>query len=78
MEADGMARQSKQEYLCTSYTRYRQAKRDEKTMMLDELTQVCEYHRRYVLWLLNRPLSDPTRPTASSDLGATTGKIRRA
>lgn len=46
METDGMARQSKQEYLRTIHPRYRQAKRAEKTMMLDEFTQVCGYHRK--------------------------------
>ncbi len=40
METDGMARQSMQEYLCTIHTRYRQAKLAEKTMILDEFTQV--------------------------------------
>jgi hypothetical protein len=56
METDGMARRSKHEYLRTIHPRYRQAKRAEKTMMLDEFTQVCGYNRKYALWLLNRPL----------------------
>jgi hypothetical protein len=57
-----MARRSKQEYLRTIHTRYRQAERAEKTLMLDEFTQVCGYHRKYALWLLNRPLPEPPRP----------------
>jgi len=62
METNGMARRSKQEYLRTIHPRYRQAERVEKTMMLDEFTQVCGYHRKYALWLLNRPLPAPPRP----------------
>ena len=45
METDGMARRSKHEYLRTIHPRYRQAKRAEKTMMLDEFTQGWGYHR---------------------------------
>lgn len=62
METDGMARQSKQEYLRTMHPRYRQAKRAEETLMLDEFTQVCGYHRKYALWLLSRPLAEPPHP----------------
>jgi len=62
METEGMARRSKQEYLRTIHARYRQAERAEKTMMLDEFTKVCGYHRTYALWLLNRPLPGPPRP----------------
>lgn len=49
METNGMARRSKQEYLRTIHTRYRQAERAEKTMMLGEFTQVCGDHRKYAL-----------------------------
>jgi hypothetical protein len=62
METNGMARRSKQEYLRTIHTRYRQAGRAEKTVMLDEFTRVCGYHRKYALWLLNRPLPERPRP----------------
>ena len=62
METDGMARRSKHEYLRTIPPRYRPAERAEKTMMLDEFTQVCGYHRKYAHWLLNRPLPAPLRP----------------
>lgn len=57
METDGMARRSKHEYLRVMWPRYQRAGRAEKTLMLDEFTQVCGYHRKYALWLLNRPLS---------------------
>lgn len=62
METNGMARRSKQEYLRTIHARYRQAERAEKTMMLDEFTQVCGYHRKYAIGLLNRPLPASPRP----------------
>jgi hypothetical protein len=51
-----MARQSKREYLQTIHKRYRQAKRNEKTAMLEEFCKVCGYNRKYAIWLLSRPL----------------------
>ncbi|MGH7753239.1 MAG: hypothetical protein ACREN5_10505, partial [Gemmatimonadales bacterium] len=51
-----------QEYLRTIHARYQQAGRAERTLMLNEFTQVCGYHRKYALWLLNRPLPGPPRP----------------
>jgi len=62
METNGMARRSKQEYLRTIHARYQQAGRAERTLMLNEFTQVCGYHRKYALGLLNRPLPGPPRP----------------
>ncbi len=62
METNGMARRSKQEYLRTIHTRYQQAGRAEKTAMLAEFTQVCGYHRKYAIGLLNRPLPASPRP----------------
>ena len=62
METYGMARRSKHEYLRVIQPRYQRAKRAEKTLMLDEFTQVWGYHRKYALWLLNRLLPEPPRP----------------
>ena len=56
MATNGTARRSKQGYLQTIYSRYRQAGRAEKQTMLDECTAVCGYHRKYAIGLLNRPL----------------------
>ena len=56
MATNGTARRSKQEYLQTIYSRYRQAGRAEKQTMLDECTAVCGYHRKYAIGLLNHPL----------------------
>ncbi|TKB55594.1 MAG: transposase family protein [Nitrospira sp.] len=62
METNGMARRSKHEYLRVMWPRYQRAGRAEKTLMLDEFIQVCGYHRKYALWLLNRPLPESPRP----------------
>ena len=60
METNGMARRSKREYLRSIQQRYQQARRAEKTAILDEFTKVCGYHRKYAMRLLHRP--GPARP----------------
>ncbi len=55
-----MSRRAKWEYLCAIYTRYQRASRAEQSRILDECCQVCGYHRKHALRLLNGPL--PTRP----------------
>ena len=55
-----MSRRAKWEYLCAIYARYCQASRAEKSRILDECCQVCGYHRKHALRLLNGPT--PTRP----------------
>jgi hypothetical protein len=57
MEDFRMARQSKREYWRSIHQRYRQARRKEKTAMLEEFCKVCGYNRKYAIWLLKRPLS---------------------
>jgi hypothetical protein len=57
MEALSMARQSKREYWRSIHQRYRQARRKEKTAVLEEFCKVCGYNRKYAIWLLSRPLS---------------------
>ncbi|MGH9668908.1 MAG: hypothetical protein ACRD3A_02195 [Terriglobales bacterium] len=57
-----MARRSKREYVRSIHHRYQQAARAEKRAILDEFTQVCGYHRKYGIWLLNRPLPAGARP----------------
>ena len=59
MEEFRMARQSKREYLQSIHGRYRRARRAEKTVMLEEFCKVCGYNRKYAIWLLKRPLSQP-------------------
>jgi hypothetical protein len=57
MEEHIMARGSKREYLRSIHKRYRHAQRAEKKMILEEFCKVCGYHRKYAIWLLNRPLA---------------------
>jgi len=51
-----MSRRAKWEYLCAIYARYQRASRVEKARILDECCQVCGYHRKHALRLLNGPL----------------------
>lgn len=60
MEAGGMARRSKYEYLRVMWQRYQGAERGERSALLDEVTRVCGYHRKYAMGLLGR--SVPPRP----------------
>lgn len=57
MEDRPMAQRSKREYLQSIYERDRGSSRAEKQKILDEFRHVCGYHRKYAIWLLNRPLS---------------------
>src|SRR5262245_52812139 len=59
MEELGMARQSKRDYLRSIHKRYRQARRREKSAMLEEFARICGYNRKYAIWLLKRPLPQP-------------------
>ena len=60
MEADGMARRSKQEYLRVMWERYQRADRATRSALLDEVTRVGGYHRKYAIGLLSR--AAPPRP----------------
>jgi hypothetical protein len=61
MEAGGMARRSKHEYLGVMWQRYQQADRATRSALLDEVTRVCGYHRKYAIGLLSR--AAPPRPS---------------
>jgi hypothetical protein len=52
MEASGMARRSKQEYLAVMWDRYQRADRVTRSALLDEVTRMCGYHRKYAIGLL--------------------------
>ncbi|NVM27054.1 MAG: transposase family protein, partial [Desulfobacterales bacterium] len=41
-------------YCETVYRRYRNASKESKARILDELCQVCGYNRKYAIWKLNR------------------------
>lgn len=62
MEASGMARRSKQEYLAVMWERYQRADRVTRSALLDEVTRMCGYHRKYVIGLLTRRQPPRLRP----------------
>ena len=57
-----MSRKSKWEYLKAIYTRYRKVSKELRALILNEFCQVCGYHRKYAIRLLNGPA--PQKPTA--------------
>jgi hypothetical protein len=63
MEAEAMARRTKHEYLRVMWQRYQQADRVTRSALLDEVTRVCRYHRKYAIGLLSRkhPPQSPVR-----------------
>jgi hypothetical protein len=62
MEAVGMARRSKLESLQIMWQRYQAAGRAERSALLDEVTRLCGYHRKYAIGLLNRRRPAPPCP----------------
>ncbi len=52
-------------YCETVYRRYRNASKESKARILDELCQVCGYNRKYAIWKLNR-LRDKEKAKAPS------------
>lgn len=57
-----MSPQAKWEYLRFMHQRYRPARRQARTRLLDECCRVTGYHRKYALRLLNGPPPSRTRP----------------
>ena len=57
-----MSQKSKWEYLKAIYTRYRKASKELRALILNEFCQVCGYHRKYAIRLLNGPA--PQKPAA--------------
>lgn len=57
-----MSQKSKWEYLKAIYIRYRRASKELRTLILNEFCQVCGYHRKYAIRLLNGPA--PQKPTS--------------
>lgn len=62
MAASGMARRSKQEYLAVMWARYQRADRLTRSALLDEVTRMCGYHRKYAIGLLTRRRPPQARP----------------
>lgn len=66
-----MSRQAKWEYLKSVYSRYQQASRTEKHLILNEYCRVCGCHRKHAIRTLNGPAPDdqpakPRRPRAAT------------
>ena len=62
-----MSQPSKHEYFRIMHARYRNASsEEEKSALLDELCQVCGYHRKHAIRKLNHPL-----PLANPNAAAT-------
>jgi hypothetical protein len=53
-EGHGMSPRAKKEYLDSIFTRFRQASKREKTLILDEFCLTCGYHRKHAIRLLRR------------------------
>lgn len=54
---NAMSQPSKKEYFRIMHARYQRARADQaKSAILEELCQVCGYHRKYAIRKLNRPL----------------------
>ncbi len=62
MEASGRARRSKEEYVRLLWQRYQHAGRAERSALLDEVTRMCGYHRKYAIGVLNRRRPPQARP----------------
>jgi len=60
-----MRMELRMKYCETVYRRYRDASKESKARMLDELCQVCGYNRKYAIWKLNR-LRDREKAKAPS------------
>src|SRR5712692_1367873 len=54
---NSMSQPSKQEYFRIMHARYQRARADaDRSEILDELCEVCSYHRKHAIRKLNRPL----------------------
>ncbi len=56
-----MGGDSRREYLAAIRQRYLQASREEKGLILREFCEVCEYHRKHAIRLLNQRKRGPTK-----------------
>ena len=64
---------NRREVLRAVWDRYRRSKPEQKGKILDEFCRVCGYHRKYAIWLLNRPR--PTdRPSPRKPRGPSYGR----
>jgi hypothetical protein len=66
-----MSQHSKKEYFKIMHARYERARAGEKSDLLDELCEVCDYHRKHAIRKLNQPLPDPPRQPRPAQRGTT-------
>lgn len=67
-----MSQSSKHEYFRIMHGRYQRARADEdKSAILDELCEVCGYHRKHAIRKLNRPLPKLKHPPRRQMRGTT-------
>lgn len=64
-----MGTKARRDYLRALHTRYQRATVEEKGRMLDEFCQICGYHRKYAIRVLNGP-RPPAVPAARRRRGA--------
>lgn len=57
-----MSQRRKKEYFKIMHRRYQLADAQERSNLLDEVCQVCGYHRKHAIRKLNQPLPDPLSP----------------
>ena len=68
-----MSGKSKWDYLKAIYFRYRKASKPLRSRILDEFCQVCRYHRKYAIRLLNGPAPQKPNTTPSKGRRSTYG-----
>jgi len=56
-----MSQKSKWEYFKAIYTRYRKVSKQLRSLILTEFCQVCGYHRKYAIRLLNGPVPQKSK-----------------
>ena len=61
-----MGKPERRAYLEAIRTRYRRARKGNKTVILNEFCAVCGYHRKYALRLLSAPFRRTKKPVSKS------------
>ncbi|MEA2031412.1 MAG: integrase, partial [candidate division Zixibacteria bacterium] len=56
-----MGGDSRREYLIAIQSRYLEASKKEKSLILQEFCEVCKYHRKHAIRLLNQQKRRPTK-----------------
>ena len=62
-----MGGDSRREYLRAIRQRYSEASKEEKGLILQEFCEVCKYHRKHAIRLLNQRKRGPTKRPGRSE-----------